>query len=194
MTRIPNKRELTMKWARTIGKYLSHMVGAVGGIFAIFGRDNVKGYLEQYLPIFIVVALIIVLYVWVGYVVWQGGREIWRGIRGWNQKRRDSRQLRQLAVNISEIRQLVGERQAHSLRDTDDVVAYLYDVSARLAPLRDKLAELCVSTPEYEIEGMYQNQIHLWATYLDLLLPLAVIGDIKEARMVMSRIKASPKA
>ena len=187
-----NRDQMMKKWLRaiaTIGKYLLQGIGAIGGVITIIGRDNVIRYLEQYLPVALIIFIFLATLALYILLAWWIGRDISRVIRGWIQKRRDIRQFRTLAVRIAQIIQLVDERHIHSLSNSAEFTVYLEQVAATHAPLRDELVRLGIPAPGSETAGMYQMGIHIWEAYLNMLLPLAIVGDIDEARMIMSRIE-----
>ena len=187
-----DNREQMKKWLRVAGLialYLIQVIGAVGGIFAIFGRENVIGYLEQYLPLFLIAVVIIGLYVWVAYAMWWTGREIWRGIRGWRQKREDSRRLRSLAYKVGFHRRHTYSLPVnHESAEASDALAL---IRFQQAALGKELSELSIPAPVLPEDPVPWLETSKWAIYLEVLLPLAVVGDIDEARMILRRLEQS---
>lgn len=195
---LADNREQMMKWlpiAGTVVKYLAYVMGIVVGIFVIFGRENVISHLQQYLPIFLIVAVIFAFYAYVAYGTWFFGREIWRGIRGWLQKRRDSRQLRLLAPRLAVLKQNLHWRSSHS-HPTDDLTitdgwtnTYFDTLIDPHRSLKEELRKLNISSPYLPERPLNNSRIEEWAGYLDMLLPLATVGNVNEARGILSRME-----
>ena len=189
-----DNREQMNKWLRASGLialYLIQVIGAIGGLFAIFGRDNVISYLEQYLPIFLIIIVIIVAYGWVAYLVWRFARDIWIWHRNWMQRQRDIQQLKALAKDIAFAKQLAYWRIAQNVSSEKfDWMSLAIGVGQ--VRLSEQLTELAIPYPEPP-EKPSRMEILEWGTYLDMLLPLAVVGDIDEARMVLDRVSPSPE-
>ncbi len=180
-----------------IGKVISSVVAVVGGAVALvtffFGDLNeVLGRLAPYRTSIIGVTGLVALlavYVWVfwmcGKALWMLGRATWRGIHGWLQKRRDRRQLRDFVKSIAALKQFVHRHYARH----ESHGKYLDIVMRRQDELTSKLAEIGIPYPVRPETPNYVWELERWAMYLDMLLPLAVVGDIDEARMILSRVE-----
>ena len=192
LSRMYDKPKQANKWlwiAGHISLYLLQAIGAVGGIIAIFGRETVIEYLEQYLQIFLIFLVIIGLYGWFIYMVWWTGREIWRGIRGWIRKRRDSHQLRMLAPRMARLKQYLQGRYTHYRSANDATKTYFKNLIEAHRLLNEELVALRICTPSLPETPLHVLRFEKWADYSEMLLPLAVVGDIKEARMILGRLE-----
>ena len=157
-----DKREQVRERLTQVWRITYPVVAFVGGVAALisffFGDlSEILRRLEPYQTPIIGGAAFIFLIGYYFWLSWLIGRPIVRGIRGWLQKRRDSRQLRTLAVSISQVRQLVEERHIHARSDMAEVTVYLERVGAECAPLRDELIDLNVLPPGFDTDGMYQK-------------------------------------
>ena len=181
------KERLTRIW-----KFTYPIVAFVGGVAALvsffFGDlGEVLRRLEPYqTPIIAGVAIVffICYYIW---VCWLIVPVIVREIRGWVQKRKDIRQLRALAKNIAGTKHylywfIASSESSRTERVLSDAVAMSRD------DLGKRLTKLAIPHPAVYTKSSEYGTFR-WAMYLDMLLPLAVKGDIDEARMVLDRIE-----
>ena len=154
--------------------------------------DEILARIEPYRNSIIAIIALIFLACFYSWLTWMTGRVVWGGIRGWRQKRRDSRQLRALAKDIAFAKQFAYSRIAPT--GSSEMMGWLFDAAVviRQNDLRKELTELAIPHPEPVEKPSESEEIH-WAIYLDILLPLAVVGDIKEARMVLGRLEQGSK-
>lgn len=182
---------------RTFWKIAYWVIFVSGWAFAfitfVFGDlDDVLRFVGAHRDSIIAIVALIFLACFYFWLTWMTGRVVWGGIRGWLQKRRDSRQLRALAKNIAFAKQFTYSRIART--ESSEMMGWLFDAAAviRQNDLRKDLAELAIPHPE-PVEKPSESEEFHWAVYLDILLPLAVVGDIKEARLVLERVSPSPE-
>ena len=173
-----------------IGKLAVQVVAVGGGLVALisffFGDlGEILGRLEPYQTPIIGGMSAIVLLAVNAWIYWIVGREIWCGIRGWIRKRRDSRQLRNLIRSIVSLKQVVYWRSVRLGSDE----GYLDVVIRRQDEVSIRLAEIGIPVPVRPENPNYAWELERWAMYLDILLPLAIKGDIDEARMVLHRLE-----
>ena len=105
------------------------------------------------------------------------------------QKRRFRRnKLRDLAPKISELNWFVVDQRIYRLSSSPefDEASALQEFRRDWNPLTEALAELSIPYPQGEIT------LKQWRTYLEMLFPLALIGDIDQARHILRRIEGKP--
>lgn len=101
------------------------------------------------------------------------------GFRRQSQKRK----LRNLSKSIAELKQLANAIKF--IRSESEVSTYVEKVAA----LMEDLNQLDIPFPT-NTDG---QPLKVWITYLDMLLPLALSGDIYEARLTLDRIEENYK-
>ena len=110
-----------------------------------------------------------------------------RYVDHWRQRRRDSRKLKDLTKQIALAKESTYSRIAKT--GSSETLGVLLDAAAiSQSDLRKELTELEIAHPAIPTNPSTSEIVH-WAVYLDVLLPLAVVGDIDEARMVLARIE-----
>ena len=187
------------EWLTRIWRFTYPVVAFIGGVAALisffFGDlGEILDRLEPYRIPIIGLAVVLVSVVCIFWVAWLFVREVWLVIRIQIQRQRDIRQFRALAVSISHARQLVEERLVYARSSPDEFAVYLERLAAGCAPLRDELIDLSVLPPGFDTDGMNRRGLYFWATYLDMLTPLAVKGDIDEARMILARLEEQDRS
>ena len=154
--------------------------------FLLRDLEEVRVRIEPYQDSIIgAIAFLLLLAVY-GWLTWVIGREVRKGILGYLQKRRESRKLKDLTKAIALAKQFTYSRIARN--ESSETVAILFDaIVVNQADLRKKLTELAVPHPAIPTKTS-AFEVFQWAMYLDVLLPLAIRGDIEEARTVLGGV------
>ncbi len=183
------------EWFVRIGKVTYQAVLGVSALVALitffFGDINeIKNFLEPYwdsiIGMVILILILVSLSALYGWLLGMLVRDMWRRIRRAIQKRRDRRQLRTIARNIAALKQFIYWR---STRFESSGGEYLDIVIRRQNEVRSMLAETSIPAPVQPADPNYAWELEKWAMYLDMLLSLSTVGDIDEARIVLSRIE-----
>ena len=180
------RTRLTRLW-RLIYPVVAFAGGAVALISFLFGDlAEILDRLEPYQTPIIGTSAIIFFVCFYSWLTWLWGRIVAGEIRGRIRKRRDRRRFRTLVGSIAALKQRLHWRPARiGPGEYLDVVIERQDV------LSSRLAEITIPTPVRPEIPDYAWEFEKWDMYLDVLLPLAVVGDIDEARMVLGRIEQS---
>ena len=196
------KERLTRVW-RTTYPLVAFGGGAVALISFFFGDlGEIIDRLRPYETPIIgggLLLFILVYYGWVLYLVYRGARGIGKGILAWRQRREDSRKLRLLAPRITRLKQYHNGRFINYELPENAMSFYenLIKSQTSLRPELEKLnvpAPIPAPTPRTQKDAAYFIQIEKWEDYLDMLSPLAVRGDLREARMILHRLEAWHKS
>ena len=141
-----------------------------------FVNQRIAGNLEGLYTV-----LLIVIYC--GSLLYFGYVEFKRG----TQRQR----LQNLAKEISELKQLGNEmllkvNTSAPKEELDELSQKIQGISAKLS---QNLAQLDIPSPPALQDTEDTANFSLWTTYLDMLLPLALVGHVSEARLVLDRVQ-----
>ena len=173
------------------GKFAAQTVAVGGGLVALlsffFGDlGEILDRLEPYRIPIIAITVVVLSLVFYSWLAWLYVREIWRGIRAWFRKRRDRRRLKDLTKTIASAKQFLYSRIGRT--ESSETIGGLFDaIAVSQVDLRKELTDLAIPHPE-PVEKPSRSDVFHWAMYLDVLLPLAIKGDIDEARIILGRI------
>lgn len=179
------------------GKLAAQTVAVGGGLVALisffFGDlGEILDRLEPYRIPIIAITVVVLSLMFYSWLAWLYVREIWRGIRAWIRKRRDRRKLRSLVKRIAAVRVFTYWRISY--RESPETISGLLDTAVLSQDdLRKELTELEIQHPAIPTNPS-ASEVFDWAMYLDMLMPLAVVGDIDEARMVLARLEEQDRS
>ena len=102
-------------------------------------------------------------------------------------KQSQRNKLRNLSKSIAELKQFINAIKF--MRTESDVSAYAEKYGKKVADLKEGLSQLDIPFPTNTDDQVPET----WITYLDMLLPLALSGNIYEARLILARIEEDYK-
>ena len=99
--------------------------------------------------------------------------------------------LQNLAKEISELKQ-IGNKMLLKINTSapkEELEKLTQKIQGRPAKLSQHLAQLDIPSPHALQDTENTTNFSLWITYLDMLLPLALVGNVSEARLVLDRVQ-----
>ena len=105
------------------------------------------------------------------------------GLKRQSQKRK----LRNLSKAIAELKQLANASKF--IKSESEVSKYADEFAENVVALIKELDQLSIPSPTNTDDQI----LNVWITYLDMLLPLALTGDIYEARLIIDRMEGNLK-
>ena len=150
--------------------------------FATELRVSVEANWTYILAIIFFVLLAVIYILWTAWIVY---RLIKWAVLWYQQKKR----FEQLAIAVAELSQLIRHRHAqYGERDEDTLV---YELARRFTLVIQELKELKIPYPTNNSSVQF-NVIELWEIYLSLLLPLAIKGNMRDARTIFAKMQSEP--
>ena len=145
-------------------------------------QDNILGFMQRYADVVLTISVFIVYLVLLIGAAYLGRR---------SQKRKNS--LRSTAKELAELRMCLNRAVTDMLNYAGD--DYNYDPVFQLfknkwSTTGELLSNLAIPYPA--IESADEFGVVTWTLYLDMLFPLAVTGDLEEARLVLLRVEEKP--